>query len=70
MTIENLVHGNSLEIQADESKNILHIKVRGDRGLQVINELEYTAEDGDELWRVLEIFKVMFATVKVEFIND
>ena len=70
MTIENLVHGNSLEIRADESNNILHIKVRGDRGLQVINELEYTAEDGDELWRVLEIFKVIFSTVKVEFIND
>ena len=70
MTVENLVHGNSLEIQADDSNYILHIKVRGERGLQVINELQYTAEDGDELWRVLEIFKVMFATVKVEFIKD
>ena len=70
MTIENLVHGNSLEIQADEPNNNLHIKIRGERGLQVINEVKYTAEDGDELWRVLDIFKAMFATVKVEFIND
>ena len=70
MTIENLVHGNSLEIKADEPNNTLYIKIRGDRGLQVINKVEYQAEDGDELWRVLEIFKAMFATVKVEFIND
>ena len=70
MTIENLVHGNSLEIKANEENNTLRIKVRGERGLQVINELEYTAEDGDELWRVLDTFKAMFATVRVEFTND
>ena len=70
MTIENLVHGNSLEIKANEENNTLRIDVRGDRDLFVINTLEYEAEDGDELWRVLDIFKAMFATVRVEFTND
>ena len=70
MTIENLVHGNSLEIKANEENNTLRIDVRGDKDLFEINTLEYQAEDGDELWRVLDIFKAMFATVRVEFIND
>ena len=69
MTIENLVHGNSLEIKADESNNTLRIDVRGDRDLFVINTLEYEAENGDELWRTIDLLKAMFATVRIEFIN-
>ena len=70
MTIENLVHGNSLEIKADENNNTLRIDVRGDRDLFVINTLEYEAENGDELWRTIDLLKAMFATVRIEFIND
>ena len=69
MTIENLVHGNSLEIKADENNNTLRIDVRGDRDLFVINTLEYEAENGDELWRTIDLLKAMFATVRIEFIN-
>ena len=70
MTIENLVHGNSLHVKVDEANNTLRIDVRGDKDLFVINTLEYQAEDGDELWRVLDIFKAMFATVRIQYIND
>ncbi len=69
MTIENLVHGNSLQIKANENNNTLRIDVRGDRDLFTINTLEYEAENGDELWRVIDLLKAMFATVRIEFIN-
>ena len=70
MTIENLVYNNSLEIKADEPNNTLHIVLRGERGLQKINNLEYKAEDGDELGRVLDLLKATFATVEIEYINE
>ena len=70
MKIEHLIYKNSLEIKADENNNTLRIDVRGDRDLFVISTLRYEAENGDELWRTIDLLKAMFATVRIEFIND
>ena len=65
---------NDLDITIDLD-NIIEIQVMSeepisDRGLFPIKEVQYRAEDGDELKRVIGLLKTMFANVEIDFINE
>ena len=65
---------NDLDITIDLD-NIIEIQVMSeepisDRGLFSIKEVQYRAEDGDELKRVIGLLKTMFANVEIDFINE
>lgn len=63
--IEPKITKNNLEIIEDQENSKLTIQVNTNMGVK-INEIEYNADNGDELERALALLKSLFSNVSIE----